>query len=293
MPDLDKLKTHIENFAPQEGLNLTPLDGFGCFKSLQTISRTAAVNVPVLLVLAQGRKVCFLEDQKHIVQAGQIHIRFFPVVIDMEVNEASPQAPLLAAGLGLDLNRMAEMLSRVERIKDYTVPQIEIEPSSIVSIPLTDAILTPLLRLFEILNSPADIAMLADGIIDEIYYRLVSNELNGSVRSLLSKRSSLLRISNAINHIHTNIGHPVSIGELADLVNMSKTTFHENFKAVMHMSPLQYVKSVKLFEAKKLIEEGKKANEACYMVGYNSAAQFSREFKRQFGVSPSEVRQCV
>ena len=68
---------------------------------------------------------------------------------------------------------------------------------------------------------------------------------------------------------------------------MSRTTFYENFKEVMHISPLQYAKSVKLDRAQSLIKEGRKANEAGYLVGYNSPAQFSREYKRHFGFAPS------
>jgi AraC-like DNA-binding protein len=68
---------------------------------------------------------------------------------------------------------------------------------------------------------------------------------------------------------------------------MGQTTFYENFQHVMRVSPLKYAKSVKLSEAQRLIWQGKKANEAGYMVGYNSPAQFSREYKRYFGYSPS------
>jgi AraC-like DNA-binding protein len=77
------------------------------------------------------------------------------------------------------------------------------------------------------------------------------------------------------------------VDELANMVHMSRPIFYENFRAVMHLSPLQYAKSVKLDRAQNLIKEGKKANEAGYLVGYNSPAQFSREYKRHFGYAPS------
>ena len=87
--------------------------------------------------------------------------------------------------------------------------------------------------------------------------------------------------------IHQNMDQPISVEQLAEMVHMGQTTFYENFRNVMHVSPLQYAKSVKLHKAQTLIQEGKKANEAGYMVGYNSPAQFSREYKRHFGVAPS------
>ena len=79
----------------------------------------------------------------------------------------------------------------------------------------------------------------------------------------------------------------VSAEQLAEIVHMGKTAFYENFKRVMHLSPLQYAKSVKLYEAQKLIKEGKNVSEAGRLVGYSSAAQFSREYKRHFGFVPS------
>ncbi|MDY6868355.1 MAG: AraC family transcriptional regulator, partial [Chloroflexota bacterium] len=86
---------------------------------------------------------------------------------------------------------------------------------------------------------------------------------------------------------HQNINEPVSVEKLADLVHMSRTSFYENFREVMHVSPLQYAKSVKLLRAQTLLKAGKNVNEAGYLVGYNSPAQFSREYKRHFGFAPS------
>jgi AraC-like DNA-binding protein len=60
----------------------------------------------------------------------------------------------------------------------------------------------------------------------------------------------------------------------------------------MHLSPLQYAKSVKLHRAQALIQAGRNASEAGYLVGYNSPSQFSREYKRHFGFAPSATAQA-
>jgi AraC-like DNA-binding protein len=103
----------------------------------------------------------------------------------------------------------------------------------------------------------------------------------------LQQRGNIQRISKAVEYIHQHIEAPVSIDYLAEMVNMSRTSFYDSFRDVMHLSPLQYAKSVKLHKAQTFIREGKNASEAGYMVGYNSPAQFSREYKRQFGFAPS------
>jgi AraC-like DNA-binding protein len=123
--------------------------------------------------------------------------------------------------------------------------------------------------------------------MDEIYYRVLCGERGGDLRILLQQRGEIHRISKAVDYIHQNLDKPVSVADLAGMVYMSKTRFYEAFKAVMHSSPLQYAKSVKLHQAQVLIREGRKAKEAGYLVGYNSPAQFSREYKRRFGFAPS------
>ena len=107
------------------------------------------------------------------------------------------------------------------------------------------------------------------------------------MRFLLQQRGQIHLISKAVGHIHRNAHKPVSVAELAQMVHMSKPSFYENFRAVMHRSPLQYAKSVQLDKAQTPASGRKKANEAGHLVGYNSQAQSGREYKRHFGLSPS------
>ena len=161
------------------------------------------------------------------------------------------------------------------------------DPSGIFSISLSDNLLNPFIRLFETMPDPREAAFLGESIIDEIYFRLLNCERGGELRHLLQQRGEIQRISKAVDYIHQNLDQPVSVEGLAKMVHMGQTSFYENFKKVMLMSPLKYAKSVKLDRAQMLIREGKKANEAGYLVGYNSPAQFSREYKRHFGFAPS------
>jgi AraC-like DNA-binding protein len=152
---------------------------------------------------------------------------------------------------------------------------------------MSDKLLDPVIRLFESLDNPTDAAVLGEMIIDEIYYRILCDERGGDLRTFLQQRGQIQRVAKAVQYIHQNIEEPVSVENLAELVHMSRTTFYENFRSVMHVSPLQYAKSVKLVKAQTLLKEGKNASEAGYLVGYNSPAQFSREYKRHFGFVPS------
>lgn len=148
-------------------------------------------------------------------------------------------------------------------------------------------LLPPFIRLFESFSDPIEAAFWGESIVDEIHFRLLSIERVGELRYLLQQRGEIQRISKAVEYFHHNLDKPVSEEGLVEMVHMGQTSFYENFRNVMHVSPMQYAKSVKLHKAQTLIKEGKKVNEAGYLVGYNSPTQFSREYKRHFGFAPS------
>ena len=164
------------------------------------------------------------------------------------------------------------------------------DTSGIFSAPLKDNLLDAAIRLVATLSDPAETAILGEALIDEIYFRILTEEQGGSLRVLLRQQGQIQQISRAVEHLHENLNKSVSVEELAGLVNMSQSGFHKKFKQVMHLSPLQYTKLVRLNKARTLILEGNSVSEAAYHVGYNSPAQFSREYKRQFGDSPSAAQ---
>jgi AraC-like DNA-binding protein len=284
---LEKLVTLVEQHSPQEGINLTGIKDLGTFKASTMQGRSPAVDRPAIVIVGQGKKYCYVGNKRYEYSAGNILVMFFPMPVEIEIVEASPDRPFLAAGVGIDLGRMADVLLKIDQIDGVAAKPVSVDPSGLFSVPLNDRLLDPTIRLLESLANPRDAAILGELIVQEIYYRILCDERGGELRMLLQQRGQIQRISKAVEYIHRNMDKPVSVEELADMVYMSQTTFYENFRAVMHMSPLRYAKSVKLCKAQALIQEGKKANEAGYLVGYNSPSQFSREYKRHFGFAPS------
>ncbi len=283
----EQLVHWMDRYSALEGLNPTSIESFGTFKASNSHSRLPSVDFPAIMIVGQGKKYCFVGGKKYNCSAGNVVIVFYPMAVEAEIVEASPVKPFLAAGVVIDMGRISDLLLRIDRIDGAAVKPQSIEPSGLYSLPLNDHLLDPFIRLFDTLDNPRDSAILGDAIVDEIYYRILCDEQGDELRYFLQQRGEIQRISRAVGYIHQNLNKPVSVEELADMVHMSRTTFYENFKDVMHMSPLQYAKSIKLDRAQALIKEGKKANEAGYLVGYNSPAQFSREYKRHFGYTPS------
>jgi AraC-like DNA-binding protein len=286
----DKIRRYVElleEHAPVEGAFFSRMKNFGAMRMSEPHSLTREFYQPILLIVGQGEKNCYVGDQQYNYSAGQSLTLFLPMSVKTEIVDATPENPFLAAVLGIDLGRLAEVLMRIERVDGVSTKPVSSSPSGIFSAPVNDGLLDAFIRLLESTGSQRDASVLGELIVDEIYYRLLCDEQGGDLRTLLQQRGQIQRISKAVTHIHENVDKPVSVEELAGMVHMSRTTFHENFRSVMHVSPLQYAKSIKLTRAQTFIQEGKNASEAGYLVGYNSPAQFSREYKRHFGYAPS------
>lgn len=274
----------LERFTPNPGVNETNIPHLFTFQETSPHNRCASVYEPALIILGQGKKHCYVDGQKYNYSVGQYLTLFLPMPIEAEVIEASPEKPLLMVAIKLDLVRIANLLLKIDRLPQPTKAQ---SSSVIFAKPMTNELLDPVIRLLRTLDSPIEQAVLSDLILEEIYFRLICQDHLGQLQELLQHHGQIHPISKVVNYIHKHLDEVVSVKELAEMVNMSTSGFRKTFREVMHMPPLQYAKSIKLNQAQTLLREGKNANEAGYLVGYNSPAQFSREYKRYFGYAPS------
>jgi len=139
------------------------------------------------------------------------------------------------------------------------------------------------------MNDPADARILGPQIIREIIYRVLRGRQGGALRAAAALHSRFGQVNRALQRIHADYSRDLTIQELADAAGMSQSAFHQNFKSVTSNSPLQYLKTIRLHKARmSMVYEGLRAGVAADRVGYQSQWQFSREFKRLFGLSPVE-----
>lgn len=298
---MDIQQSHIKEFislleqhAPNDGLNLTSLPDVGVMRASHPVARTPLMYEPSLVLMGQGAKVCYIGERTLDYRAGEYLILFVPMPLDVEIYDVTPEKPGLMVGFQLDLSRLARVLLRLDDV-DHTAPRLppNVDPTGIYTAPVKFGLLDAAIRMLRALSDPVEAAMLNHAIQDEIYYHILREDREGSLRVLLQKQAQIQQIALAVDFIHQNLDQSISVEGLAEMVNMSTTTFHRNFKAVMHLPPLQYAKSIKLHKAQALIQEGRRTKEVGYLVGYNSAAQFSREYKRQFGYAPSATAPVV
>ena len=264
MEDLAQL---VHMHAPADGLHQTSIPNVGVFRESAPHSATPRIYEPTIIVSAQGRKRVHLDGQSYEYNPGHFLTTLAPMPVECQVIEASIEKPLLGVCIGLDRHRMLQVLMKMDQTGRPPVRPHGIDPTGIFIAPMNPRLRDAVIRLLKTLEDACEAAIVGEAVIDEIYFRILRDERGGALTHLLQQRGQIQQIARAVEHVHQNLAQQVSVDELASLVNMSSSGFHQKFKEVMHLSPLQYAKRVKL-----------------------NRAQFSREYKRHFGVAPSEDR---
>lgn len=248
------------------------------------LPRTPVLYEPGIIIVCQGRKRGFLADRMYRYDAQQFLVLSVPLPFSSET-EATPEEPMLAVAVRLDMTTVAELIMLMGEARQ-PIPD---EPEGMISTPLDGSMLDVLHRLLQALMSPLEAKALGPSLIKELYFRVLMSEQGGAVRAALAYQGHFGRISRALNHIHAEWQSPLSVADLASRAGMSVPRFHIHFKAITHTSPLQYIKSVRLHQARlMMIRSNLPASKTALEVGYESASQFNREFKRFFGRSPGE-----
>lgn len=205
--------------------------------------------------------------------------------VSSQVTRATRKEPYLGFTLELDPARVAEL---AERMYPRGIPKAADNRGLYVGRP-TDAIVDAVSRLLELMAHPEDADLLGPLVIDEIVIRLLRTSIGKRVAQIGQSKSGVQRVAEAASWIRSHFDQPVTVDEMAASVHMSASSFHQRFKAVTSMSPLQYQKVLRLHEARRLmLFQRMDASDACRRVGYLSASQFSREYSRFFGSAPTK-----
>ncbi|GGG69599.1 AraC family transcriptional regulator [Paenibacillus radicis (ex Gao et al. 2016)] len=280
---LQQLALLIRRHAPSNGTTQTAVPSLTLMHAAQLSEPIESVYKPSICVVAQGAKSAALADE---------HYRYDPLtylVISVElpiiskILAASPEKPHLSLRLSFDSDVILDIVK--ETSHSTSAPS---KASRGIAVSRTSpALLEALVRLMKLLDEPEDISILSPLVIREILYRVLQGEQGAQIHQFAIIGSQAHNIAQAIQQINREFARPLVIDQLAKSVNMSTSAFHKHFKRVTEMSPLQYQKTVRLQEARRLmLTETVQASDAAFRVGYESPSQFSREYARIYGRPP-------
>jgi AraC-like DNA-binding protein len=280
---IDNIARAIVSHAPQEGYFSTAVPGLSLYRRDEVSSCYPSSYEPSVHVFAQGQKRITLGETTYLCKRGTFLLSSVDLPAVSQVVEASQTKPVLSVVLKLDMAMVREILAqgefhdRKESARDGAMALGE----------ATDELLRPCLRMLQLLDAPDDVPFLTDLIQREVVYRLLRGPKGERLRSIATLGGQSHNTAKAIAWLRANYKKRLHLEELANVARMGMSTLHHHFRELTSMSPLQYQKQLRLVAAReRMLSEGVDAATAAFDVGYESASQFSREYKRFFGQPP-------
>jgi len=261
----------------------TPVPGLGVARLRSPLAPTTYLYEPSLCISARGAKRVLLGDQGFVYDENRFLLTAvgLPTVIAVD---ASPRNPYVGLQVLLDLELARDMIAGMDTNRLDTAQSAD---PGIATGPVTEELLDAVGRLVKLLDTPRDIPILAALLQREILYRVLSGPQGSRLRQIARLDSQGHRVAKAIAWLRANFARKLRIKELARVSGMGLSTLHRHFHELTTMSPLQFQKQLRLHEARRLmLAERLDAGSSALRVGYESAAQFSRDYRRLFGQPP-------
>jgi AraC-like DNA-binding protein len=278
----EELIERMTRIAPENSL-LEAFPGIFIYQSSRPTECEVSVLKPAFCVIAQGSKDVLLNDELFHYDPGHYLISTLDLPIMSNVVDASPEKPYLNFRIDLDPVLVASVMmeSNIEATKSsLKVKAMDVSP---VEADLLDAVV----RLVRLLDTPDEMKLFAPAIIREIIYRLLKGKQGERLSHLVTAEGDTRRISRAVKKLRENIEKPLKVENMARELGMSVSGFHNHFKSVTAMSPLQFQKQIRLQEARRLmLSENMDVASASFRVGYEDPSYFSRDYKKLFGIPP-------
>ncbi|WP_109315538.1 AraC family transcriptional regulator [Pseudovibrio ascidiaceicola] len=286
--DWFRFAADLSALAPTDGLMQTALPCVTVYRASKPGTIIQAVYQPNLCIVAQGQKAIIFGNKELLYDPLNYLAVTMPLPLEGRVIQATEEEPFLALLIDIDLTTLSHLL--VELGDNLAIPtQEKIEPAIYIS-HVKQPFLHAVLQLLSIMKDPVDCRILAPGILKSIIYYALQAEHHNSLQAMLRGNSATYRISRVVRFLDENYSKALDLKTIAAKANMSESSLSHNFKAITSMSPIQYIKKIRLHRARLLmLGDGLNASDAAFNVGYSSPSQFSREFQRMFGASPSDA----
>ncbi|MCA9727543.1 MAG: AraC family transcriptional regulator [Candidatus Eisenbacteria bacterium] len=282
----DRLASLIAQLTPVPGVNRTAWPGLVCYRSDRPTVLDKILYSPALCIVAQGAKQARLGDRILRYDPMRYLAIGAPLPAQSQIVEATKARPFLSLTMEVSSAALSELLVELGEAPPDSVWN---GSPPLGASRLDGRLLDALIRLVEATTDPTEIRILGPALQREVLYYALCGE-QGHILRLASLREGFSPgVSRTLHHIHMHLDERMTVAELAKIAGMSSSSLHEAFKAMTTLTPIQYIKQLRLNQARQvMLEEGASAAEAAFKVGYESPSQFSRDFRRHFGLPPRQ-----
>jgi AraC-like DNA-binding protein len=277
---LEATRRYAEAHADSTGLARTPIPGFTVVRTTAPGELQYALHRPLICLVVQGTKEVTLGSQTLAFGAGDSMVLTADAPTLSQITRASRAAPYLSLALCLDPALVGDLCLETKAAPVEAGPALGLQP--------TDAeVADTALRMLRLLDRPASVPVLQAQLVREMHHWLLVGRHGPAIRRLGFPDSHARRIARAVEMIRADIAATRPVERLAAAAGMSPSTFHHHFRAATSLSPRQFQKQLRLIEARRLmLADGASPGAAAYAVGYESVPQFTREYRRLFGLPP-------
>ena len=277
------IRQYADMHADANGLVATPIEGVGMMRAYAPTGLMRSLYKPLLCLVLGGAKQVAAGEAVHEFTAGQSLIVGVDQPIAGRVVRAGRDEPYLALALELDMAVMREVMGALAAPAE---PPARQEPTLFVE-DTEETLVGCAERLVRLLDRPEAAPVLRPSIVKEMHYWLLVGRHGAAIRRLALADGHAGRVARAVAVLRAEFAQPISVERLAAAAGMSSSSFHQHFKTVTSLSPIQFQKQLRLLEARRLmLGKGVSASQASSEVGYESVSQFTREYGRMFGVPP-------
>ena len=277
------LQSLVEDIAQSDGDYNTEIPTLSIYRRSTVTAPMPCVFGLGLGITIQGGKRVTLGNDVFDYSSGQARINSIDLPVVSYVTQATIKEPYLGLRLNLDANLVVQIATEMNTSEIYKGGPLR----AMSVITLDDGMHDALVRLIKLLNEPNKIPFIAPLIQREIIIRLLDGEHGPILQNLAAVGSPSQQIYQVIAWMKLNYINSISIKELADKAHMSPSTFRQHFRTITGLSPLQYLKNLRLQQARQLmLNQNLDAAHTGALVGYESASQFNREYSRLFGEPP-------
>jgi len=268
----------------------TDVPGLSLYRNTAPTAPNPCTYEPSLLLIPQGKKRIDLGKQSYVFGESTFLLTSIELPIVSRVSVASVEKPYLAFFLKLDMGIVRDVL-HTEEVRISAPP---VGTRGMVFGELTVELLTPCLRMVQLLGVPQDVPFFGKLLQREIIYRLLQGPQGDRLRSVATMANQSYLTAKAVTWLRENFEKPLNVDELASMAGMSRSTLHHHFRGLTAMSPIQFQKQLRLHTARqKMLTQELDAASAAFAVGYESPSQFNREYKRFFGKPPMRDVQAL